>query len=492
MKQVLKLGFLALLGVGSLCSNDVSRSYFSVRSYTQHPCFSVQNAVVEQATDTGRALKMKGLHVYGLYSKSVRSDELARYFMFDGKKELVVKEDEPTDATEFGQDILALNFNVDATSSGFQSTITMSPEQTIYGGGINFRMYFHENFWMGVEAPIVHVKNDLKLIEKNITSAGGANTTTGLDGDKVVGTMKAAFKQDGLKYGKIDGPQEKTRLADLTVKIGYDSPEFNRKDLYMTSYLGVVLPTGNKAKGVYMFEPICGNGGHAALMFGNHGEIYLKEFKGSKVWLSWGMESQYLFENTQKRSFDLKQNGPWSRYLSMYETTAKREAGGLSNATRGINLLTLDTKVTPGYNGSINTGINLIHEKWHFGLNYSTHMRKAEHVELKNAWGSTEATIDNYSSDANTTNRFRRIGTSFIDLEQTTSATAIAIKEADIDLISGAHPANVSHMLALNVGKYHSCQTRPYEIEGGASYEFSRQNTSINRWGIWARLHVSF
>ena len=493
MKKTLQLGIFAFLGVISLHANDLSRSFFSVRPYAQSPFLAIQNAVIEQATDTGRVLKMKGFHIYGIYSKSVRSDELSRYFMFDSKTELVVKETAPaTDATELDQDILSLNFNLDAANAGFHSTLTMEPQQTVYGAGLNFRMYFREKFWLAVEAPVVHVKNNLKLTEKVLTVAGGAGTATGLDGDTVVGTMTDAFKQAGLKYGKIDGEQNKTRLADVIVKFGYDSPELNRKDLYITSYLGAILPTGNKPRAVYMFEAICGNGGHAGLMFGNHGELHLRKFKSGNLWMSWGMETQYLFENTQKRSFDLKQNGPWSRYLSMYETTAKRNAGGASQATRGINLLTLDTKVTPGYNGNFNTGINFIHKKWHLGLNYTTYIRKAEHLELKTGWASTEATITEYDFTGDDTNRFRRIGTSFADLDQTDTANAIAIKEADLDINSAAHPANVSHMLALNIGKYHSCQNRPYNIEGGASYEFSRQNTALNRWGIWARLHVSF
>jgi hypothetical protein len=305
--------------------------------------------------------------------------------------------------------------------------------------------------------------------------------------------MTNAFKQTAMKYGRIDGAQSKTRLADLTLKVGYDSPILNRTDLYMTSFVGLILPTGNKPQAVYMFEPICGNGGHAGFMMGNRGEIDIKNYKDGKFLMSWGVESQYLFQNTQKRSFDLKLNGAWSRYLSMCETTAALTVGGAANTTFGINLLTQDSKVTPGYNGTVHSGLTYVHKTWHVGVSYSTFMRQAENIELADGWTFPEATITDYGYGVgDNSNRFRRIGSSITDLDQTTLATAIAIRESDINLNSAAHPAAVSHTIALVGGTHHSCKNRPYLVEGGTSYEFSRQNTALNRWGMWLKVQGSF
>ncbi len=493
MKHTLRLGLIALVSASSVMANDISRSFFSVRPFTQNAHFSVQNAVIDQATDTGRVLKMTTMQAIPFASSSTRSEELAKYFFFDGKSELVARETAPgTDAAEFNQDVLTENFNINTAGGNFHSTFTIKPKQTIYGVNLNARRYFNETIWFGMEAPIVHVKNDMNLEETVITpSAAAANA--GINGASHVATMKDAFKQSAMKYGRIDGAQSKTRLADLTLKVGYDSPMLNRKDLYMTSFLGLILPTGNKAQGVYMFEPICGNGGHAGLMFGNHGEVDIKKFKNGTFWMSWGVESQYLFENTQKRSFDLKLNGAWSRYLSMYETAAKRtDDGAIDKANFGVNLMTQDAKVTPGYNGTVHSALTYVREKWHIGASYSTHIRQAEKVDLANAWAYPTATITRYAFTDEQSNRFRRIGKNFDDSRQADAADAIALTQSDIDLTSAAHPAAVSNTFALVGGMHHSCQGRPYLIEGGASYEFSRQNTALNRWGMWLTIQGSF
>jgi hypothetical protein len=492
MKTPFKLGLIALVGAGSICANDVSRSYFNVRPYQPHVV--TQNLIVDQATDTGRVLRMKGLEASIFVGQSTEAEELAKYFFFDGKDELIVREDDPgTDAAELTQDILSLNFNLDTTSEGFHSTIKVRPQQTFYGVTLSGRVHFRDKFWFAVEAPIIHVKNDMTLTENIVTTGGGTSSDAGIDSNTVTGTMKDAFKTAGMKYGKIDGSQSKTRLADLTLKFGYDSPRLNRKDLFMNMHVGIVLPTGNKAEGVYMFEPICGNGGHAAFMLGSNGQVHLRKFKDGNLWMSWGAQTQYLFQNTQKRSFDLKLNGPWSRYLSMFETAAKRTTGTIASGTWGINILTQDAKVTPGYTGTFDTGISYIGEKYTLGAGYSTFIRQSEKVELAKAWAFTEATIASYEFPAaNNTNRFRGIGTEYVDLDQTTAATAIAIKEGDIDLGSAAHPASVSQMLQLTAGYHHPCNKRPYVLEAGASYEFSRQNTAMSRWGIWAKYRISF
>ncbi|NBO99617.1 MAG: hypothetical protein EBU90_05755 [Proteobacteria bacterium] len=490
MNRSLSLLFL-LCGAGAMRANDVSGiSYFNVRPVQSHPM--QQNLLVDQATDTGRVLRMKGVQATVFFGQSTAAEELGKYFGIGGKSELTVKEDNPAnDAAEFTQDILALNFNLDTNADGFHSTIKFRPQQTFGGVGLSARMHFRDCYWLMVEAPIVYVKNNMHLTETIINNGGGAAAGTGIGGFADVSTMKDAFKQAGMLYGKIDGAQSKTGLADLTIKFGYDNPFLNRKDLFMNMFVGVVLPTGNKPKAVYMFEPIYGNGGHAAFMMGSHGEVDLGKFKQGKLWLSWNAHTQYLFQNTQKRSFDLKHNGQWSRYLSMFENLAKNTDGDISTTTFGINLLTQDAKVTPGYSGTFDTSIAYIGAKYYGGAGYSTFVRQAEKVELAKAWQYTEAAITDYGANGEATNRFRTIGTLFTDLNQTL-ANRIAISEIDIDLNSAAHPSSVSHMVHANLGYHDKTRSYPFIVEAGASYEFSRQNTALNRWALSASTRVSF
>jgi hypothetical protein len=493
MNRSLSLLFL-LCGAGAMRANDVSGiSYFNVRPVQAD--IMQQNLLPDQATDTGRVLRMKGIQATAFFGQSTAAEELGKYFGIGGKSELTVKEDGPdvgVPASELSQDILALNFNLDTADAGFHSTIKFRPQQTFAGVGLSGRMHFRDCYWFQVEAPIVYVKNNMHLTETIINNGGGATQATGFGGLPDVSTMKDAFKQAGMLYGKIDGAQSKTGLADLTLKVGYDNPFLNRKDLFMNMFVGVVLPTGNKPKAVYMFEPIYGNGGHTAFMMGSHGEVDLGKFKQGKLWLSWNAHTQYLFQNTQKRSFDLKLNGQWSRYLSMYETQAKRVAGTAANATFGINLLTQDAKVTPGYSGTFDTMLSYVGSKYYGGVGYSTFIRQAEKVELAKAWQYTEASITAYDLTADDMNRFRTIGTAYADLDETDDALLAPIAEIDIDVNSAAHPSSVSHMVHANLGYHDKTRRYPFIVEAGASYEFSRQKTALNRWALSASARVSF
>ena len=492
MNKIVSLSLLLLIGSEALQANDVSGSYFSVRPVNQQDIFGVQSAVVEQAGSIGRAVRQTGMTIQGFYSRSMRSDELARYFLFNNKTSLRVKEATPTThLTEIGQDVLAANFNISTNAGTFDSTIEMAPRQATYGAQFNIRKYFHHDWWVALEVPVMHVSNDLNLTETVSVTGGKVATGNGIEGDAYVATIKDAFKQDGLKYGKIDGRQKLTRAGDIVVKFGYDCPKFNREDLYITTYGSVIVPAGNKATGEYMFEPIVGNGGHLALQFGTRGDVLREHsYKNGQIWYSWGIESQYLFKNTQKRSFDLYQNGPWSRYLPVYATAAQRTTGGVASATYAINLLTCDTEVTPGFSGRITTAINFVADKWYMGASYESHLMKAEKLKLADAWEHTEATIADYQFQAATTNRFRSIGTALVNDDETSAHATI--KEADINLNSAAHPAAISHVISARIGRQNKCKKCPFQLELGGNLEFSRQNTALSRWGGWARVHGSF
>ncbi len=488
MKKLLIVGLLACMRIHSLTANNAYRSYFSVRPYSQH--VTPQNILVGQAHDNGYVLKMSSIEATIFGGVSTNSEKLAKYFFFGGKTELVVRETPPANviATELGQDILADNFNIDV-QDGFRSVISLKPKQTFVGVALSAKKHFREKYWASVEVPFLRVRNDLHFVEK-ITNPAVHNENLSIDSAPTAGNMKDAFKQPAMKYGKIDGPQKKRGVGDVTLKFGYDCPHFNRDDLFITSYLGVVLPTSNKPKAVYMFEPLLGNGGHTALMFGSRGEVELRNYRNGTIWMSWGIESQYLFQNIQKRSFDLKRNGAWSRYLQMYATEAKRASNTAIGRSFGINLLTLDAKVTPGYIATFNTALSYVGKQWHGTIGYTTIARQKETIKLKNAWQEGPMITAYVLADG--VNPFHAIGTELADLDSNAApdSAASVIKATDIDLNSAAHPATISNMLYVSIGAYCPCNYQRV-FEAGVSYECGKDNTTLNRMGAWAKVQIS-
>ncbi len=107
MKQrCVNMSAILLLGVGVLYANDVSRSFLAIRPYAGQVMNQYQ--LLDQVYDNGRVLKMNSVQISLFGGSSFCADALARYFMFNGKSSLLVKNVADTDdAVVNAQDILA-------------------------------------------------------------------------------------------------------------------------------------------------------------------------------------------------------------------------------------------------------------------------------------------------------------------------------------------------------------------------------------------------
>lgn len=465
---------------------DIHGSFFSIRPYGAASLMRTSTAI-EHAHDIGIGHLKQGFQVGAFYETSTNSDRLNKYFLFNNKSSLIAKDKAPADLiNNFDQDILAGNFNVNTVDTLFFSTIKFKPKHQSMGMTFAYRRHIHEHFWMAVEAPVVYVKNEMRL-EETQNAVSVLEAAAGIAGDTTVATMAEGFRNPSMLYGRIEPKVAgETRIADVTIRFGYESPLLNRKDLYISPYVGLVVPTGNKAKAKHVFENIVGNGGHFGFMLGSEAQFEVKSYKNGTLWLNWNMESTYLTQNTQKRSFDLYQNGPWSRYLEMWPSSAKRVAGGLANREYGINLMTQDAHVIPGYQGMMITNLNYVGKKWHMSAGYTTFMRQKERVSLANPWQQGPM-IAAYVAD-NEINRVRTIGTCIDEHDEEVDAF---ITESDINLNSAAHAGSISHLVGASVGLL--CpESKERIFEAGATYEFSCQNNSLNRLGVWVKAQITF
>jgi hypothetical protein len=302
----------------------------------------------------------------------------------------------------------------------------------------------------------------------------------------------------------------------MTIKLGCDFVD--QTDFYLSGYAGMVFPTGNRPKGEYMFEAIVGNNHHFGLNGGMYGQLSFENFGHNNLWLGWSMEGEYLFQNTQKRSFDLK-GRPWSRYMQVFQNEGMRQAeiasgGAVPNAiitafrTWGINSFTQDVKVHAGYNGSFNFNVNYIGDAWHTGLGFNTYIRQAESIKLKNPWilGPQIAGLPIYDKTvygaattiAGALDPLRSVGIlgqpaeMFIGIGVNAGTVPVYVQESDLDLGSAAHPAVYSQTVYSTVGYYRASDHYPQNFELGSSYEFGSCNTVLNRWTIWTKIQITF
>ncbi|MGB8367151.1 MAG: hypothetical protein WCD44_02225, partial [Candidatus Babeliales bacterium] len=181
-----------------------------------------------------------------------------------------------------------------------------------------------------LHVPIVHTKWDLDLKELIINQgtdfqpAGymaservttfAPNVRVALQGKTTFGDMR-----EPLQYGKVFGRQTSSRVAELQAVFGWN---FLQNNWY---HFGInvraAAPTGNSPSAEFLFEPIVGNGHHWELGAGLTTHAVCWEDKITNRSLAFYLDANitHLFSSKQKRSYDLKNNGPGSRYILLSE-----------------------------------------------------------------------------------------------------------------------------------------------------------------------------
>jgi hypothetical protein len=538
---------LLLLGVTVSAVADVtSHTFFSIR-----PPF--QSAFPEKIT-LFRNIRAKAREdgwmgafqavVFG--GQSTKSKKLAKFFLPGSNSEtpnqLIFAEQQattigggtPPTINPFFRDVNATNFNIQTAGNNFASRVTFKPRQTYVGAGFDWIQYFgwecdpcDKRWWFEVSFPVLRVKNDMRLTETvlnqgsttgilagkvntNVTQAFSGNTGTGLPFFNPLLGLTGAVTGSGFQFGKIDGSRSKTGVADVELKIGYDW--LCDDTCYAYGYIGAVIPTGNKPKGVYVFEPIIGNNRHFGVMWGGAFGFELWRGCDGDRHVTWNVETngRYLFRNTQTRSFDLY-NKQWSRYQLVYRSLADALSG---TAFEGINVFTQKMKVNPRWTFDFNSALTFDICRWELEFGYNMWARQCEKVTLKNPCTSTIALVgfDNTTGDVSFTgapatgsiNRAVTIRETFSPANIPTFGGAAptltaaiyannVIQAGDINLESAAHPATLSHTIYGSAGyNFDLCGCWPLFAGFGGSYEFASCNLALERWMVWGKIGVSY
>jgi hypothetical protein len=453
--------------------------------------------------------------------QTTQGKDIGKYFMFCNKNCLVVAE-----GNAFGgalvpgagnynpnlRDVNAANFNIHTTGANFESTICFSPRQSFAGVGIDYKQYLHrrdaceKRWWFEVSSPIEWVRNDVRLTE-SISNPG--TVAAGAQG-KVNTSMKEAFL--GQKpflnnitqpsavgflvtgsvwnFGKIAGSRTHTAAAEIEVKIGYDY--LCEEMCHAEGYIGGLIPTGNRPKGEFVFEPIVGNNFHGGLMWGASW--------GWEIWCScdrylhfeMATNGRYLFQNTQTRSFDVK-NKPWSRYQLVYRNATEAAAQVVQE---GINVFTQKVKVRPRYQKDLNTALVYSHCGFQGEIGYNFWAKTSEKVSLNTPWvpGPAFANINaaGFSTDISEINRAITIKEIFDGTGATIAYSNNArIQEQDLDLGSAATPCAISNIFYGSLGYRWDNWCWPVFVGVGGSYELASSCSAVNRFTVWGKFGVS-
>lgn len=465
-----------------------------------------------------------------LGGQSTHNSRIAKFFLPSCKDTLIVAEQQSQNP-----DILANELNIYTQEGNFLSKVTFNPQHTFAGVGFTYQQAFYRRcngslFYVALSGPFLSVRNQMSICEKiiqpgepltSVQARSQRNCSQGsctdpisscacnngcdinnLDPLPVVTSVKQAFAQPGWCFGKINEcVHKKIAFADLNVIIGYQA--VNNCDYYLDSFFGAILPTGNKPTAQFVFEPMVGHNNHYGIIVGNSLglRVYDSDCYDLHARIAIDFDIEYFFARNELRSFDLK-NKPWSRYMQLYGSHEQAQLAfdsqtsdpilALTVSTPGINILTQNVEVKPGFSRSFNIAYIVDYCDINLEGGYNFFARQAECIKLncklpkgiaiKSLQGSGKTNIVGQIN-----NSFNQCtATSFDDYSINT------ITHHDLDLNSAAHPCVLSHQFYGSACYgWVMCQTNMFGALGG-SYEFSPNNNGISRWMAWGKLGFAF
>ncbi len=422
------------------------------------------------------------LQVSMMYTESIPTCKNNGYFLFDGNTQLLVAGD--ASGYQKVRNVRAEWLNLPSTFYGYMRLIPKQKQ-----GGIAFEYTqqldhifdssLFEGSWFGIYMPILVAKNTLELCQSDIrgfeTAAPGQPKN-----------LAQAFSQPAWHDSRILSGKTRGRPAEIRLSLG---KTYLDEDLFQILYYStLVIPTGNKQHATQMFDTVVGNNAHPALGGGVNFQVTLNEDISQMGWCFFtNLEALYLFRNEQCRTFDLKKK-PWSRFM-LYNL---RE-GSPDQPIPGVNLLTLRALVRPfGFvDFSIGWRFKTEHIEGEFGYNVWGH--SGERVKLlKCPFHSGPFGIAGVGTVEGNPMIPATASTSIISQQGANDPEFVEVKRSDIDLFSGSARSALNHQVHAALSAFYHCDSTEGFVGIGFFVDIPQKSGSLEYWGIWWKMGVSF
>lgn len=302
----------------------------------------------------------------------------------------------------------------------YSSTVTVQPR--IENFLIDFNFYFgfdnwYEGLYLRVHAPLVHTRWDLNFCE-TVTSFGTANYPLGyFNGVNVAPTGQyfGASRQDlvrtfedfvthratpsiqGIVFDSLEHArmprcvQTDTQIAELQAAFGWNF--WNNACYRLGVNIRATAPTGTRPEGVWLFEPIAGNGKHWQLGGGLSGQWTFWKSEDEKRDFTIYLEASadHLFKAKQCRTFDLLCK-PLSRYALAQKMTSTvtnlQDANGnaptyqfAGEFTSVANLSTIAVNVSAAVQADIAIELAYTRDNFQYEIGYEFWTRSCEKID---------------------------------------------------------------------------------------------------------------
>jgi len=436
------------------------------------------------------------------YQKSQKSSAIGRYFgIGNGKNSFTVGQRFANNGTTLLADPKDVENGYLIHDSQHQNdvktltgNVVFDPYQEAYGLRLDYFQHINHpfsNFFFKASLPFEHVAHSMKMkvlgsatVQPDATSAS-YSIDDFFRGKVNIATTGSQNLQSPLTKGKIVGHRTLTGPADIDFGLGYKYFQGDKHHCFFS--VDFVVPTGNRVRSDYLFEPVYGNGRHFGM--GASLDIGFQLWKSDRCdfRLLWPTRYRYLFEGTENRMLGISDA---SKKLDHYYLARPVIAPDGLTAPRNISLFPLANQlvypfaVKPG--SMLDTSLDFAFscKRFSIDLGYNLFWKDRETVHIKSfdstAFDNQKLGIvtPNYGTGADLTianNLYKSITTSTLNFDAVVT------------------PALFTHKLFAGLGySYSIYKTYVGSVGIGGSYEFATSNADLENYALWAKAGFSF
>ncbi len=358
--------------------------------------------------------------------------------------------------------------------NGYKSTVTFTPTQQMYGALFHCYKQFEYAFF-DLKTSLLSCKTQVNVLE-----IGGGNGILETDNAIVIYDAYDAFTQDDYQYGKLGASQSLIGFDNIQLLLGastqVDTMQGSHTQSWIAGFALIEVPTGAGTKSEWLFEPQVGSN-HWAFGFG----VDLMLENDNEFSFVFGGNFRHFIANWETRTFDLTENGPWSRYLLV--ELLDNIPSGLHVGRPNINISTQDALIEGRNQINMYGRLQKRFTSCLFELSYNLFYFEAEQISRAAGMPSGYGIYALQTAGGVTTASTARINESLPALDL---SGPVELVTSDLDLSSGAAGQWLSNTIAARLQRVQESYT--YGI--GASVDLASTAQATSSWSVWANFEI--
>lgn len=413
----------------------------------------------------------------GLYQKSQKPEKLGRYFGVNNKNTITLADIENSQSDVF------LGFVYHFDDPALLSTITLRPTISLWGIQtaclFNLGSYI-KGLGVKITLPCIKVSHSLNP-QFTYENFNDPLIPSPFLTEKILqGEFSNDEQQQLLSQKLFPGYQEASGLAYVECSLDYHHPSHSSYALY--GGVNFNIPTGNKPKSTFLFEPVYGNGGHYGL--GWHIGIIKKLFTKShqSICIYGHLEHRYLFATQQQRTLGVL-GMPWGQYYLVGKIDQIDQ-----QLIPAANILKQPLRIAPRNQFHTTTGIMYRRNKGFIGIHYTLNYKETETLLLRDK-PFNNATFAVAAAAFDIHNRFGNAPATDFGFKQDNRPSFITTDSSS--LLAPQTPASTTHTLACYLGITPLMHRAELSINIALFSDIPSTNSGINAYGAQFNMGIS-